>query len=79
MGMLEIVALSRLSVAAFTVSHAPHPNPLPAAGERGRGPQTPLRETQRVQHVSFSPRAGRRWRQPDEGQMVNLERAGSIY
>lgn len=38
---------------------APHPDPLPASGERGR-----------QAHVAsaFSPRGGRRWLQPDEGR-----------
>ncbi|OHV75608.1 hypothetical protein LCM4573_15790 [Rhizobium sp. LCM 4573] len=47
---------------------APHPNPLPARGERGRamlglddlGNAMPL--------APFSPPAGRRCRQADEGQ-----------
>ncbi|NKK53938.1 hypothetical protein E0H35_33435 [Rhizobium leguminosarum bv. viciae] len=46
---------------------APHPNPPRKNGERGRA----LREaegTERPRHTPFAPRAGRRWRQPDEGQ-----------
>jgi cytochrome c-type biogenesis protein CcmH len=39
--------------------NAPHPDPLPAGGERGR---------QALAGSLFSPLAGRRWRQPDEGQ-----------
>ncbi|QRF52421.1 cytochrome c-type biogenesis protein CcmH [Rhizobium rosettiformans] len=38
---------------------APHPGPLPASGERGR---------QALVASAFSPLAGRRWRQPDEGR-----------
>ncbi|THK35973.1 hypothetical protein EHS39_21705 [Ensifer sp. MPMI2T] len=37
---------------------APHPNPLPARGARGR--ERGRRES--------APRVGRRWRQPDEGE-----------
>ncbi|SEH23893.1 hypothetical protein SAMN03159407_1908 [Rhizobium sp. NFR12] len=42
---------------------APHPNPLPAGGERGRA----LIGAGSKQLAPFSPRAGRRCRQADEG------------
>ncbi len=43
---------------------APHPYPLPARGERGAST---------LQLASFSPRAGRRCRQADEGRTPTLE------
>ncbi|NYJ14227.1 hypothetical protein GGI64_005319 [Rhizobium leguminosarum] len=38
----------------------------PQAG-RGDVPNVALRLTEAVRHIPFSPPAGRRWRQPDEG------------
>jgi len=46
-------------VSAWFQKIAPHPSPLPASGERG---------WQALVASAFSPLAGRRWRQPDEGQ-----------
>ncbi|GEM_PF-4225641 len=47
---------------------APHPNPLPAGGERGRA-LLGAREKRRSRGISLLPvMTGRRWRQPDEGQ-----------
>ncbi|RUM18824.1 hypothetical protein EFQ99_32430 [Rhizobium vallis] len=50
----------------FAPMAAPHPNPLPVNGARGRAPRE-VAGTERWRHIPFAPLAGRRWRQPDEG------------
>ncbi|RUM02089.1 hypothetical protein EFR84_21415 [Rhizobium chutanense] len=41
----------------------------PARGRRG---------TERARHVPFAPRAGRRWRQPDEGLVSAISSAEGL-
>ena len=45
------------------------PLTLPLSPQAGRVdvPNVALRLTETVRHISFSPLAGRRWRQPNEG------------
>ena len=53
---------------------APHPNPLPAGGERGLA--VPYdRAGEDGAAYPFSPQAGRRWRQPDEGHPPALQKS----
>ncbi|TBF33853.1 hypothetical protein ELG88_00760 [Rhizobium leguminosarum] len=52
----------------FAPAAAPHPNPLPVKRGEGTCPARAGRGTERSRHIPFAPRAGRRWRQPDEGQ-----------
>ncbi|TAU82473.1 hypothetical protein ELI07_03630 [Rhizobium leguminosarum] len=54
---------------------APHPNPLPVLTGRGDVPRERWKGTERSRHGPFAPRAGRRWRQPDEGLISTISRA----
>ncbi|MGZ2425649.1 urea transport system ATP-binding protein [Rhizobium laguerreae] len=55
---------------AVSVAFAGCPSPSPFPRKRGEGTCHARggRGTDRSRHIPFSPQAGRRWRQPDEGQ-----------
>ncbi|NKK50634.1 hypothetical protein E0H35_34430 [Rhizobium leguminosarum bv. viciae] len=57
---------------------APHPNPLPVNGARGRALRKVGGGTERSRHSPFAPQAGRRWRQPDEGLAPTLSNNGPV-
>ncbi|OWV61259.1 hypothetical protein B5K08_31335 [Rhizobium leguminosarum bv. trifolii] len=51
------------------MTEAPMPLTLTLSPQAGRGdvPKRGVEVEETVRHISFSPPAGRRWRQPDEG------------